>query len=73
MDEKDILFNKATEARNKYVAGYISKEEALKDINPYIEFFNKKSAEIAKKYGRRPQKLNVNYFMRANTLGNGRR
>lgn len=51
-------------ARVLYRAGRISRAEAMEAIGPYAEAFNKKSKELAKKYGQRPRLFQVSSFFR---------
>lgn len=62
--EMEALKRRAEEGRTLYRQGVISRDEAKKMVIPYIEAFNKKSAEIAKKYGMRPKKISFAIFMR---------
>lgn len=47
-----------------YNSGKVTREEALSHITPYIEQYNKKSAEVAKKYGVKPKKISFASFIR---------
>lgn len=60
----NLLKLKADEAKAKLFLGVIDYEEAKKEAAPYIEAFNNKSKEIAKKYNQRPKMLNVAGFFR---------
>lgn len=44
--------------------GHVSREEAKKHIMPYIDAFNKKSTEIAKKWNQRPRTITFAKFIR---------
>lgn len=55
---------KAFAARDLYHMGLITRIEAKELIAPYIEIFNQKSVEIAKKYGMRPKKISFSGFCR---------
>ena len=59
-DIKDI----AEQGRILYNSGQISREEAKQMIMPYIEAFNNKAIEIAKKYGMKPKKISFGQFIR---------
>lgn len=60
MKEKE----KAFEARLLYNKGAISREEAIRMIEPYKQAFNKKSFELAAKYNVRPQRFSIAAFLR---------
>lgn len=51
-------------ARDSYKAGFISREEAKRLIMPYINAFNDKSKEIAKKYNMKPKTISFIGFCR---------
>lgn len=59
-----LLKENADKARMLYRSNLISREEAVKDIQPFIETFNAKSKEIAKKYNQRPKTISVISFLR---------
>lgn len=58
------LKNRAFDARESYKSGLITREEAKDDIKPYIDVFNKRSKEIAKKYGMKPKTITLAGFLR---------
>jgi putative uncharacterized protein gp37 len=58
------LKNKAFDARVSYKNGFITRTEAKEYIQPYIDMFNKKSKEIAKKYGMKPKTITMAGFLR---------
>ena len=58
------LLGKAKMAADMYKIGQITREAAVEAIRPYEEEFNKKSAEIAKKYNRKPKKFSIAGFLR---------
>lgn len=58
------LKENAEKGRVLYNHGNISREEAKEYIMPYINAFNEKSAEIAKKYGMKPKKISFGQYMR---------
>jgi len=60
MDEKQ----RALEAKCLYNRGVISREEAIRMIEPYKQAFNKKSVELAAKYNVRPQRFSIAAFLR---------
>lgn len=68
MNEKIQLIDKlkaqAFLARALYKNGTIDRDEAKEKINPYIEMYNKRVVEIAKKYNQKPKKINIIGFLR---------
>lgn len=64
----DAEFNQAKEkalrARDLYNTGQINFGEAEEMMQDFRVIFNKRSAEIAKKYNLRPQKFSVKMFIR---------
>ena len=58
------MLGKAKMAADMYKTGQITREAAVEAIKPYAEVFNAKSAEIAKKYNRKPKKFNIAGFLR---------
>lgn len=69
MDEKEREeFEKAKEkalrARFLYNTGQITFKEAEEMMEDFKQIFNKRSAEIAKKYNQKPQKFSVKMFIR---------
>lgn len=54
----------AQSARIAYKQNLITREKAMEDIMPYIDLYNKKSQEIAKKYGVKPKFLSFISFIR---------
>ena len=55
---------KAFEAKDLYRMNLISRNEAKELIMPYINAFNSKSAEIAKKYNMRAKIISFAEFVR---------
>lgn len=55
---------KLREIRNKYESGLLTMEVANMMGKTYVDIFNKKSKEVAKKYGASPRLLknNVKYY-----------
>lgn len=51
-------------ARNLYKGGAIDREEARTRIMPYINAYNVKVVEIAKKYNQKPKKISFITFLR---------
>lgn len=60
----DEIKTAAFEARALYKIGAISRTEAASRIKPYIEMFNSKAIEIARKYNLRAKKLSFASFVR---------
>jgi hypothetical protein len=52
------LKSKAEQAKFLYRTRQITREEAQAEIVPYLEQFNIKSKEVAKKYGVKPKLVN---------------
>jgi LPS O-antigen subunit length determinant protein (WzzB/FepE family) len=63
-DEVEKLKQEAEYARLLYTINSISREEAQKRIQPYIDAINERSVEIAKKYNQKPKKVSFNGFIR---------
>lgn len=57
-------YDKACHARALYRAGRLSKREAMEMMASYIEEFNAKSRELARKYGVRPKLFSFASFCR---------
>lgn len=55
---------KALEARDLYNLGRINFKQAEEMMAEYREIFNARAAEIAKKYGQKPQKFSVKMFIK---------
>lgn len=51
-------------ARANYRANIITREEAKKQIMPYINAVNERSKELAKKYNQRPKLVNFSSYVR---------
>lgn len=62
--ETRTLLQKAQEARSLYLYGKITRGQARALCEPYIEAFNDKSKEIARKYGQRPKFISFSTFVR---------
>lgn len=58
------LYEQALETKMLYRSGKISREEAKERIKPYVDFYNNKVVEIAKKYNKKPVKFSFASFMR---------
>ncbi len=63
MTFEDIRFA-AFEARAMYKAGLIDRATAKEKIAPYVDAFNLKTVEIAKKYNMKPKKISFAGFVR---------
>lgn len=62
--EMQVLKEHAEKAKVLYKGGHISRTEAVEMVTPYINAFNEKSTEIAKKYKQRPKTISFATFMR---------
>lgn len=62
--ETELLMKTAQDAKWKYNIGAITREEAKKEIMPYINAVNKKSDELAKKYNVKAKKVTFIGFIR---------
>ncbi|MGE6260884.1 hypothetical protein ACQKCU_23910 [Heyndrickxia sporothermodurans] len=60
----NLLKHEAEKAKIEYKQRLINREEAKERIHPYVEAFNKKSKEIAKKYHQKPKLLSVSSYLR---------
>lgn len=58
------LKEQAEKGKALYRTGQISRNEAVEMVAPYINAFNAKSKEIAKKYNQRPKLINFAGFVR---------
>ena len=54
----------AENARSLYRSNLITREEAKERIEPFIEAYNKKSIEIAKKFNQKPKTISFVSFLR---------
>ena len=65
MNEKTELLEKAYAARDLYIIGEITREEALEYVSPYVKTFNEKSKEIAKRFEiKKPKLITESQFLR---------
>lgn len=48
----------------EYKTGLINREEAKEKIQPFIDAFNAKSKEVAKKYNQRPRLITLASYLR---------
>jgi hypothetical protein len=55
---------KAQKARTLYHLKQISRDEAKMEIMPFIEVFNEKSKQIAKKFKQSPKLMTFSNFVR---------
>lgn len=58
------LKEQAEKGKALYKTGQISRNEAVEMVAPYINAFNAKSKEIAKKYNQRAKLISFATFMR---------
>jgi hypothetical protein len=58
------LKNRAEIAKMKYKNNLITREEAKKEIQPFIDYANKKAVELAKKYNQKPRKISFIAYVR---------
>lgn len=58
------LYPKALKARHLYNLGLIEREEMKEDVQPYVDKFNHRSKEIAKKFDVKPKYISVQSFLR---------
>lgn len=58
------LIQTAQKARTLYHLKQISREEAKLEIMPYVDAFNKKSKEIAKRFNQSPKLTTFSNFIR---------
>jgi hypothetical protein len=62
--ETKELKQQAEETKFLYKTGQITRDEAAAGIMPFINAFNEKSKEIAKKYNMKPKTINFAGFLR---------
>lgn len=62
--EVQNLKKNAEEFKALYRIKEVSRDQAKENIMPYIDAFNSKSKEIAKKYGMKPQTISFAKFIR---------
>ena len=60
----DLIKERAETARINYRIGLINREEANRDILPYLNIVNSKSKEIAKKYNQKANTITLASFIR---------
>lgn len=63
MDKQQIK-DQAFMARALYKNGTIDRQTAQERIMPYINLYNEKVVEIAKKYNQKPKKISFITFLR---------
>ena len=61
----DKLKNIADTYCDLYRLGKISREEAKENIMPYLDYVNKKSKKLAKKYSQKYKEITFSYYLRA--------
>lgn len=54
----------AEKARILYNSGQITREEAKRQIQPYLDALNAKAKELAVKYNQKPKKVEFGYYVR---------
>lgn len=57
-------YDKAIHARNQYRIGAMTKAQAVEFMSDYINEFNDKAREIARKYNQRPKLFSFAAFVR---------
>lgn len=62
--ENEELYLLAERVKYRYQHQLITRAEAEKALQPYVEAFNNKSREIAKRLGLKPKLFNFSAFMR---------
>lgn len=63
-EKVEELRQDAEHYRSLYNLGACTREEAKQHIQPYLDLVNEKSKELAKKYGRRPMKIEFPTYVR---------
>lgn len=63
-EETKVLKAEAERGRQLYRSGLIEQSEAKKMVTPYLDAVNKKSVELAKKFGQKPRKVQFRSFVR---------
>lgn len=64
-NEIQTLQKIAANAKFEYKTGQITREQAIEQIQPYIDVANAKSREIAKKYNQRPKLITLTGYLRS--------
>ena len=59
-----VFHMEAEKAKALYKTGCINRQEAEEHIIPYIEMFNERSKEIARKYNMKPRLISFSTFVR---------
>jgi len=54
----------AEDARTKYRLGVITRDQAVTQIAPYVDAFNRKSRELAGKYNCHPKAFSLAAYLR---------
>lgn len=54
----------AEQAKIKYKNNLITREEAKKEIQPFIDYANTKAVELAKKYNQKPRRISFISYVR---------
>ena len=63
-EETKALKEAAERGRQLYRLSLIEQSEAKKMVTPYLDAVNKKSVELAKKYGLKPRKVQFRSYVR---------
>ena len=63
-EDNKLLLTQAEYAKGAYISRMITREEAKEMIMPYINAYNAKAKEIAKKYNMRAKTITFTSFMR---------
>lgn len=58
------LRDRANKAKHLYMNNEITREDAIAEITPFIDYVNNKSIQIAKKYNQKPKMVKINSFLR---------
>lgn len=58
------LYCNAIEVKSLYKTGKISREEAITKLQPYVDYYNAKCKELAKKYHQKAKPFSFAAFMR---------
>lgn len=62
--ETKNLLQDATNAKMKYMAGIITYDECVKEVQKYIDHCNEVAKRIAKEHGMKPKLMSARAWMR---------
>lgn len=62
--DKELLKKQAEYYREMFMAGYVTKDNAINMIQPYLNLINKDSENIAKAYGRYFRKITFEDYIK---------